>query len=499
MLAGYSDGESWWEAQVETRTHSRELFAVLQQAMAELRANGLRRRDAREAQREAWMRQSIRAAQKEGFTSIAVVCGAWHAPALADMPVAARDAELLKGLPKCKVEATWIPWTYQRLSCYSGYGAGIHCPGWYHHLWTTPEATVTAAWVAKTARLFREKDIDASSAHIIEVVRLAESLADMRDVAAARLREITEATQAVMCLGDPLPLRFIYEHLTAGEVMGAVPPDAPLPPLARDLQQRQKQLRLPPEAAQKVARPGPAQCHRHGAEQAAALPASTRHPLGRTRGGAGRGTFHELWQLQWQPEFAVALIEAGCWGNTIENAAEACARAKGRPSHNLPALAAMLDIAILADLPAAVAHIMERIDNEAALTSDLAHLMHALPPLVQILRYGNVRQTDTSMIAAVVNGMIARICVGLPAICSAINDEAAEEIFHDIVGVQHALAVLDAPEQFALWYETLTRDRQRQRVSWPDGRARLPHPARCRHHGDGGARGADVARALPLH
>ena len=125
-------------------------------------------------------------------------------------------------------------------------------PGWYHHLWSTPDATVTAAWVAKTARLFREKDIDASSAHIIEVVRLAESLADMRALPRPGLREITEATQAVMCFGDPLPMRFIYEHLTAGEVMGAVPPEAPLPPLARDLQQRQKQLRLPAEAAQKV-------------------------------------------------------------------------------------------------------------------------------------------------------------------------------------------------------------------------------------------------------
>ena len=35
---------------------------------------------------------------------IAVVCGAWHAPALAKMPSAKDDAALLKGLPKIKIE-----------------------------------------------------------------------------------------------------------------------------------------------------------------------------------------------------------------------------------------------------------------------------------------------------------------------------------------------------------------------------------------------------------
>ena len=33
-------------------------------------------------------------------------------------------------------DATWIPWTYDRLSMWSGYGAGVHSPGWY--LGTSP-------------------------------------------------------------------------------------------------------------------------------------------------------------------------------------------------------------------------------------------------------------------------------------------------------------------------------------------------------------------------
>ena len=49
--------------------------------------------------REAWMRKTIREAQKEGFARVAVVCGAWHAPVLDPDSVPKKDDdERLKGL-----------------------------------------------------------------------------------------------------------------------------------------------------------------------------------------------------------------------------------------------------------------------------------------------------------------------------------------------------------------------------------------------------------------
>src|SRR5678816_4774066 len=79
------------------------------------------------------MRQSIRAATREGFDRIAVVCGAWHAPVLHTMGPPKNDVATLKGLPKTKVSATWVPWTMSRLTHWSGYGAGIESPGYYQH------------------------------------------------------------------------------------------------------------------------------------------------------------------------------------------------------------------------------------------------------------------------------------------------------------------------------------------------------------------------------
>jgi hypothetical protein len=91
----------------------------------------------------------------------------------------------------------------------------------------------------------------------------------------------------------------------------------------------------------------------------------------------------------------------------------------------------------------------------AALASDVAHLMDALPALANMLRYGNVRKTDSEMVRHVVDGLVARICVGLPAACGALNDEAAEEMFGRIQRVHGAIALLQNAEHGRMWNQVL--------------------------------------------
>src|SRR5207248_211545 len=111
-----------------------------------------------------------------------------------------------------------------------------------------------------------------------------------------------------------------------------------------------------------------------------------------------------------------------------------------------------------------VAHLMARLQAEAAVASDVGHLMDALPPLANVLRYGNVRQTDAAAVGQVVDGLAARICVGLPYACSSLNDEAAEPMFGRLVAVNGALAVLNDPEHLADWRGTVTRVMERSGV-----------------------------------
>lgn len=180
-----------------------DVFAAVNEAMRAVRADALAP-VGREAQREAFMRQGIRAALKEGFARVAVVCGAWHAPALDDGVPGEGDAALLKGLPKVKVTLTWVPWTHGRLSVASGYGAGVRSPGYYEHLFTSRGA-VAERWFARVARLLRAERLEASSASVIEATRLANALAALRGRALPGLEELNEAALSVFGWDGDLP------------------------------------------------------------------------------------------------------------------------------------------------------------------------------------------------------------------------------------------------------------------------------------------------------
>ena len=122
--AGYDDPERWWEDVVE-HVPGTAVFDAIAEAMGLLRDEV----DSRDLVREAYMRRTLRAAIKDGYQNIAVVCGAWHVPALTEpLPPASHDDRLLRGLPKVKATMTWVPWTYGRLAFASGYGAGVGFP-----------------------------------------------------------------------------------------------------------------------------------------------------------------------------------------------------------------------------------------------------------------------------------------------------------------------------------------------------------------------------------
>ncbi|WP_234401969.1 DUF5682 family protein, partial [Thermobifida halotolerans] len=247
--AGYDDPERWWDDVVEQRdADGPSPFPAIAEAMAAVRAELAPEPETeREARREAHMRQVLRATLRAGHRKVAVVCGAWHVPALLDLPSAASDSRLLRGLPKTKVAATWIPWTHGRLAASGGYRAGVRSPGWYHHLFTVPDRPVER-WLTEAARRLRDKDQPVSSSHVIEAVRLCGGLAALRGRPLAGLEEIAEATSAVLCEGSQARARLVHDAMALGERLGAVPPTTPTVPLQRDLAARQKRLRLKPEA-----------------------------------------------------------------------------------------------------------------------------------------------------------------------------------------------------------------------------------------------------------
>lgn len=451
--AGYSDGERWWEHFVEQRREAGQVFAGILELMTALRAEAEKQGqvEPRDLVREASMRTILRAAQAEGRQNIAIVCGAWHTPALAQPGNAQADQKLLadflrtagiKADKEPAIESTFIPWTYTRLSYQSGYGAGIESPGWYEHLWHT-QKQIVETWMVKVSQLMRAQDLGISPAHAIEATRLAETLAALRGRPLPGLPELDEAIQSIYCLGDDAPMRLIREKLIIGDKMGHVPPAAPAVPLQRDIAATQKRIQLPASASPETIDLDLRKPRLLERSQLLHRLNLLGIPWGKLKNTHNtRSTFHELWQIEWKPEFAILVVEASLWGNTVLEAATAKTQSLAAQANQLPHLTGLIESALLADLGAAIPGLLARLQQIAAASADMAHLMAALPPLVNVLRYGSVRQTDTSLVQHVVDELITRICIGLPSACTSLNDDAATEMFELIKNTHSAIALL---------------------------------------------------------
>ncbi len=495
--AGHDDPERWWEDVVEHRLggNALELFAAVGEAMTELRRAAetdgwsASRRD---LLREAAMRRGIRAALSAGHEQVVVVCGAWHVPALATLPPARADAQLLTGLTKVKVSATWVPWTSERLTYASGYGAGVTSPGWYAHLWRAPDH-VAERWVARVAALLREADLAASPASAVETVRLAEALASVRGRSLPGLTELSDAVLAVLCAGDQVPLKLIHAKLVIGDELGAVSADVPTVPLQADFDATCRRLKFKPTAADRLVE---LDLRRETDRDRSRLLHRLNLlgvPWGRITGASSQGTFREAWQLRWQPEYVVRLIERARYGTTVRAAATTLAIERAGESSDFGRITALVEVTVLADLPDALPAVTAALEQRSARTGDIAHLMAATPPLARVLRYGNVRQTDTDLVRGVLDSMLLRVCAGLAAACVALDAGAAEAMLTALEAADAAIALVGTDEQVSSWRAALAAVAD---LAGASGVAGAPGPAGAQ--GVSGAPGLIAGRCVRL-
>jgi len=473
--AGDSDPERWWEDVIEHRGDGAPAFAAVAEAMAAARDGAITA--AGEERREAHMRRAIRRAVKDGHETIAVVCGAWHVPALdLDGRPAAVDTATLRGLPRVKVASAWVPWTHRRLTTSSGYGAGVDSPGWYRHVFDHPGSDGVARFLVDAAHLLRAHGQSASPDHLIAGTRLADALATMRGRPRPGLVEVLDAADAVM--GG---LDLVRSELVVGDALGRVPDGAPQVPLARDLAKAQKSARLTPAATPKTLevdlRTPTGLRKSHLLHRLLALGV----PWGAPEEGRGSsGTFRETWRVAWEPELSVRLVERSGYGSTVESAATARLIERVDAATGLADIVGALELALFADLRDAVTPSVRRLADRAATDPDVGRLMDVVVPLANALRYGDVRGTDDGALRDVFDGIVVRILAGLVPACSSLDDDAAERMVERLTATQTALAMLDHDARRVAFPAVLAQlaDRHSMRNGLISGRAtRLLHDA----------------------
>jgi hypothetical protein len=473
-LAGFEDVERWWEYSFEHYNDDPiALFEQITSMITALRSEEEKTVDGRreELLREAYMRKTIRDAIKKGYQNIAVVCGAWHTAALdIDKFQAKADNAALKALPKIKMQSTWIPWTFERISKSSGYGAGLVSPAWYSLLFHSDNPVVE--WMSKTAELLRLEGFENGSAQVIDAVRLSHSLAAVRGYLMPGIDELFEAAVSVFGQGNSESLELIRKTLIIGDKLGEVPDEISNLPLQQDIETQIKSLRLSKykiSAEQDIKKEGLDLRNEFDRSQSKFL--HRLNILGidwgveKAYSGREKTTMKEYWSLSWNPEFVLRMIEASMYGNDLKTAALNMLKARSNDSNSLALLTTQLTSAIKADLLEAMDYMLTIMKDSAALTRDIAMLMQTVPELVMVLRYRDVRKTDLSAVDALIAQIVPRACVGLPSTAAFMDDESTEVLFKITVDFNRALNLLNNHIYKDLWQSSLIQLYENRQVN----------------------------------
>lgn len=472
--AGYQDSERFWEHLVEQQPHAGQMFKSIQYAMNEVRAyveaqfpqqHQPDQAQLLEQYREASMRKIIRQAQKQGFANIVVICGAWHAPKLAELKSTAKnDTAILKGLPKIKVDTAWIAWTHGRLNRASGYGAGVQAVGWYAHLWSHYQHALdgdidgeklTIDWLSKFAQALRQAGYDASSAQIIDAVQLIQALLQLRGRRIPDLDDLFEVIQSVLHHGLELPLP-VMNKLLVDEKLGKVPDEVVVLPIQQDFLKQIKHFRLKLEAPHK-------EITLDLREQFDLSKSQFLHRL-KLLGVAwaelqdshrSQGNFKEIWQLSWQPESNLYLNEMSIWGNTIVIATKYYIEDKIKQVDDVADIAKLIEHILLSGLDSSLHLALTKLDDLAAQHQNPEVILDTLKPLAIAIRYGNVRKIAIEHLSEVVEHLSIRLMLGLPNYCLQLNEEMAKVFGAKLQMLYQLLQQLEQQDLLDLWDESL--------------------------------------------
>lgn len=436
---GVDGRDALWDQLFEDQADLALLEASLSVYFEHLRSSdpGSLGNQAREAMMAEWIGWAV--AQRRG--PVLVVCGGYHAPALARLWSSAQaryqagDGEPPTPAPEhgtpgeLRHGSFLVPYTFKRLDAFTGYASGMPSPAYYQWLWAHgPEGAGRQLLQGVMARL-REKKLPASTSDLMAVHLRAHGLAQLRGHRAPLRSDWLDAIAGAL-VGDALdaPLPWTYRgpiragtdpvlvqamDVLAGDQVGRLAPDTPQPPLvasfwselgAAGLQLKPQPVDLELDLLTPEGRGRSRLLHRAALLE---LPGFVRRSGPQS---ALSGERKEHWTLSQPFQQQAALIEAGAWGASLFDAARArledgLRRAGGR----IELLARSLDRAAFAGLPALSDAVLAELRLAVVGEARFEALGSALGMLLTLLRHGQMLgMADAPVLRVVIEAGIDR-------------------------------------------------------------------------------------------
>ncbi len=394
--------------------------------------------------RESYMRRRIGEVIASGVKpeQIVAVVGAFHASVLtADLP-AITDDELAR-LRRRSSKLTLMPYSYFKLSTQSGYGAGNHAPAYFELLWDSLQrhelGELPGEYLSHVARYLRTHGTHRSTAEVIEGVRLARTLAALQDGTAPTLRDLRDAAVTLIGHGDGLVVREALAEIDIGSAIGELPKGVSQTSIQGDFDRELARLKLE-KYRTTVAQDVKLDLRENrlvASEEAAFLDLHRSSFFHRLRmlgvqfatpvsTGQQSATWAEHWRLQWTPESEIALVEAVLLGETVELATSFQFKTQLESCTSIATAADHVTNACRCGLMASMDLARQRLQELAAVSSELKVIAHAAFQLSQVVRYGDVRRFDPAPLLPLMEELFVSGALALHAAANCDSDAAKD-------------------------------------------------------------------------
>lgn len=393
--------------------------------------------------REAYMRQQIRKAVDAGIEpeDIVVVTGSYHVEGLKNWQESDED---LSKMPRIEANHTLMPYSYYRLSTRAGYGAGNKAPAYYALLWEglnkgEPMYAVYS-YLIRLAVYQREKGNPVSSASVIEAVRLAMSLAQLRGGTIASLRDLRDAAQTCIGEGSVSSIILATADTEIGTAIGALPDGVSRTSIQEDFYRQLKDLKLEKyrDITAQDLMLDLRENRRVSSEKSAFIDLHRSFFLHRLRVinvsfaqqqtvSQDNATWSEHWIVRWTPEAEIELVESALKGDTIDGAASFAMKERVENADKMGDIALVIEDACCCGMEKAVGYAtaaLQRMAVDAASVEDLAKTAQRLSVVVQ---YGNIRRIDSRPLEPILQQLFYRACLILESACVC-DDTASKTI-----------------------------------------------------------------------
>ncbi|MBD5130909.1 MAG: hypothetical protein HDT43_13445 [Ruminococcaceae bacterium] len=484
-LSGEGSHDTFWErtlehcADYESYREGANLFGANIREFSEKTG-----RDLEETQlREAYMRGCIRSAVENGIEDIAVVTGAYHVEGLK----AWETPEKMPELPHTDSLHTLMPYSYYRLSTRSGYGAGNRAPAYYELIWESyrrvdPSFTANA-YLSKIAEKQRENGNAASSAQIIEAVRLANSLAELRGGKIGNtpaLRDLRDAAETCLGEGSFAAISVAVADTEIGTKIGALPEGVSRTSIQDDFYRLLKDLKLEKYrtvTAQDL-RLDLRENLRAKGEKSAFLDLNRSFFLHKLRvlgitfaepriSEQDNATWSEAWVICWTPESEIQLVESALRGDTVELAASFAIKETVERAANMSDVAEAVENAFLCGMPTAAGYAVSALQAMAVDAASFEELAKTAFRLSAIVAYGDIRKADSSPLIPILQQIYYRACLILPSSCVC-DDNASQSLsgaMNQLNSVELAQEFLETENWLNALKEVARRDDLNTRLS----------------------------------